>query len=341
MTTHSLDDPEDEFASTRPEQTDSGDVAKVPPEPRARPGVWRFAAELPVGQYAIPTDPPSPELVAGTTGDDFAPGTFADSNGASTIDYDAPLKLAPANAPFVDGDGSMQTASAPSEFEFSPRPDLLLPRTAGDPFTEEDSWFDLWGFRALVWGLGAGAIALLVALGMRLNESKLEEGSLAALGARSQAAVVKAAPVTSPPPVAMPAPVIVATPAPLVPPVVLPAPEPISPEIAEVTPKVEQAEAPPARPRIVARRQPKAVPAVKPKPARLARRTDRKAAPVAMAREPRPVARAPRVVKAPSETPLTAQARLLKECRAYGYHAERCVERGCVLTKFGLACKGK
>ncbi len=30
----------------------------------------------------------------------------------------------------------------------------------------------------------------------------------------------------------------------------------------------------------------------------------------------------------------------LKECRAVGYHATQCIERGCMITKFGLACRG-
>lgn len=30
----------------------------------------------------------------------------------------------------------------------------------------------------------------------------------------------------------------------------------------------------------------------------------------------------------------------LKQCRAMGYHAAQCLKRGCVMTKYGLACKG-
>ncbi len=39
--------------------------------------------------------------------------------------------------------------------------------------------------------------------------------------------------------------------------------------------------------------------------------------------------------------PVSTRADLLKACRGYGYNAERCIQRGCKLTKFGLACPGK
>ena len=363
MNTDSLDEPNDASKPHAPE-------ASVP---RARPGVWRFAAEVPVGQYAIPHESPSPEAVAGSMQRYCAPhsGSFVNPNSAGAVDYDAPLMLAP-----NDDVAALATATAaaseperivvpsdPSykaEFEYAPRPDLLMPRTSRDPFTQEDSWFDLWGFRAVVWGFGAGVIALLVGGGMWLAEPRKDEGSLAALGARSQvAAAVPAAPVIAdkpvtpasappPPAVTMPAPVMVASPAqpasPLATPEPEPEPEPAAPKSAEVVPKAEAPVALPAKPRSVPRRQPKAVAPVKPKPGRLVRRADRKVVPVAAVAAPRPIARAaraPRVAKVSPARPVSAQERLLKECRAYGYQGDQCVKRGCVLTKFGLACKGK
>lgn len=38
--------------------------------------------------------------------------------------------------------------------------------------------------------------------------------------------------------------------------------------------------------------------------------------------------------------PAAQQAETLRQCRAAGYHASQCVKRGCVATRFGLACRG-
>jgi len=38
--------------------------------------------------------------------------------------------------------------------------------------------------------------------------------------------------------------------------------------------------------------------------------------------------------------PEFSQAETLRQCRAAGYHATKCMQRGCVATKFGLACRG-
>ena len=358
MKTDSLDESNDASKSHAPKAG----------APRATLGVWRFAAEVPVGQYAIPHESPLPEAVAGSMPGYRAPNaeSFANPNSASAVDYDAPLMLAPND----DVAALATVTAAPSKpdrivvppdpsytaaFEYAARPDLLMPRASRDSFTQEDSWVDLWGFRAVVLGFGAGVIALVVAGGMWLSEPREDKGSLAALSARPQAAVaVPAAPVSAdkpvtpappvlPPAVTMPAPVMVASPSQPVPPIATP--EPAAPTIAEVEPKAEVPVALPAKPRSVPRRQqPKAVAAVKPKPARLVRRSDRQGVPVAAVAAPRPIARAaraPRVAKVSSAPPVSAQERLLKECRAYGYQGDQCVKRGCVLTKFGLACKGK
>ena len=42
----------------------------------------------------------------------------------------------------------------------------------------------------------------------------------------------------------------------------------------------------------------------------------------------------------PQEERGSQLAETLKQCRAAGYHAELCLERKCVATKYGLACKG-
>jgi hypothetical protein len=43
---------------------------------------------------------------------------------------------------------------------------------------------------------------------------------------------------------------------------------------------------------------------------------------------------------AAAAAPALSQEETLRQCRAAGYHASQCVRRGCVATKFGLACRG-
>ncbi len=35
------------------------------------------------------------------------------------------------------------------------------------------------------------------------------------------------------------------------------------------------------------------------------------------------------------------QSELLEACESYGYNARQCERRGCMVTKFGLACRGR
>lgn len=43
---------------------------------------------------------------------------------------------------------------------------------------------------------------------------------------------------------------------------------------------------------------------------------------------------------APERAPVYDMAETLRQCRAAGYHNVQCIERKCVATKFGLACRG-
>ncbi len=56
-------------------------------------------------------------------------------------------------------------------------------------------------------------------------------------------------------------------------------------------------------------------------------------------RAPRPAQPAPPVQKAKALAP--PQSTLLEACRAMGYHADQCIKRACILTKYGLACRGR
>lgn len=44
--------------------------------------------------------------------------------------------------------------------------------------------------------------------------------------------------------------------------------------------------------------------------------------------------------KSAASEPALSQAETLRQCRAAGYHASQCARRGCVATRFGLACRG-
>jgi len=59
-------------------------------------------------------------------------------------------------------------------------------------------------------------------------------------------------------------------------------------------------------------------------------------------REPvRQVARAPAVApERPAEAD-TSMETLLKACRAHGYHAAQCIKRGCSVSQYGFACRGR
>lgn len=72
-----------------------------------------------------------------------------------------------------------------------------------------------------------------------------------------------------------------------------------------------------------------------PAPAKPARKTVRKVVKTPP-RRPAPLAPAP----AAAPTPESPMAETLRQCRAAGYHAAACVERGCVATPYGIACKG-
>jgi hypothetical protein len=59
-------------------------------------------------------------------------------------------------------------------------------------------------------------------------------------------------------------------------------------------------------------------------------------------REPvRQLAQASAVAPGRPAEPDTSMEALLKACREHGYHATQCVRRGCSLTQYGFACRGR
>ena len=130
-----------------------------------------------------------------------------------------------------------------------------------------------------------------------------------------------------------------------------------APPNAEPKPKLEPRPEPKSKPKP----EPKLKPKLKPKPEPAAQQ--RPAPPVPKAairktqspprtvadsaqekrkREPvRQVARAPAVApERPAEAD-TSMETLLKACRAHGYHAAQCIKRGCSVSQYGFACRGR
>jgi hypothetical protein len=197
----------------------------------------------------------------------------------------------------------------------SQQPDLAI------QYPDEPApWFDRWGRKALGWTAGL-ALALGVAGGAfwMYHESQVES-TLALVAVQSPPAA---------PPVAAK-------------PVALPAPAPAAPPAAMQTLALDENEAvepADAAAAIAAPVVAAAVPQPPPKPKPKAKASRRPPARTVLARsEPRPArAAAAPPLDAPREDTL---AETLRQCRAAGYHATLCVKRGCVATKFGLACKG-
>ncbi len=195
----------------------------------------------------------------------------------------------------------------------------------------EDLFYERAAVPAAKLGRAAGWTAALVALALVCGGSlwfykdRKDAGSLALVADQVKAApaLVQAAPAPLPAPVSLsPA----ARAQERIPPLVLLAPEeakPAEPEsVAEVEVPVKAAVEKP-------------VPVLKKEPVKVRPpvRTVRKT--VAARPEPRPLS-----VKA--ERPLSESPALAfsKACRALGYQDSQCRKRACVLTKFGLACKG-
>lgn len=164
-----------------------------------------------------------------------------------------------------------------------------------------------WLPRVLLWGAAACVPALLAAGGLWLFEERRAEGALTVVAASSPApaaAVQQATPDVAPPSWAAPA---------GSPPVILP-PVPAAPAV-EVAP---------------ASRAAPAAKADEPVITQVVRRQRAPARPVASSK-----ARAGR-----EGAEQRHREETLVQCQAHGYDERQCVQRGCELTRYGLACRG-
>lgn len=214
-------------------------------------------------------------------------------------------------------------------------------------------WYDRWGRKAANWSLGLAAVALLAGAGVWVyNESKLERTLAAVAKSSPQLAAAKpaAVPAAAAPAVAVQAPPADAATAAQGPQLVMLNEVQAEPAADAETPAegVAVINAKADAPRDVAEVNLKDKVTVAKKeavrPAREAVASRRAAVPAATpprrSRNERAVARLG-AAPTPQVSERTSQlAETLKQCRIEGYHAQQCMKRGCVLTKYGLACKG-
>lgn len=204
---------------------------------------------------------------------------------------------------------------APSQAEMESRYGDENAADAGD-------WFDRWGRKAASWVAVLVTALALSGTGMWLyNENKVDNTLQVLAKAPIPARQAKPAPVAATTPATPPA---TATPAiPAEPQLAAPAaaqtPAQAAPHASRGTGETASAEPDP----VVEAKAPRAR-----TPSAVGARAAKKATPAQASYSETKSERVDKV----SET--------LRQCRAAGYHAARCVQLGCEATKYGLACKG-
>ncbi len=175
----------------------------------------------------------------------------------------------------------------------------------GAQVESEPHWFDRWGRRAAIWGAGLTLASLLAGGGLWLYQERSIDRTLV-LVAKSSLPAPQASPSSL-----APAPAASAQPAAL----------PQQPATTQAAPP------PPAAPAPVASSEPEPI-APKPVQAQQKRVSTRLPPRTSLA------------TAEPESTHAGQMAETLRQCRAMGYHAAQCLKRGCVSTKYGLACRG-
>jgi hypothetical protein len=235
-----------------------------------------------------------------------------------------------------------------SPWTFDPPPPEAAPAwgmedAAQPPSADQPDWFERWGRRA-----ATGTAALLATLAVAgaglwvYNENKIEK-SLAVL-AKTPIPAQHALPAPDARTLPAPAPALSAAPAAPASLAAQQAPSPGAPA-AMADPRATDPRA--ADPRAA---DPRAAEPAPPLAARTTQapaagtqpeRTERARKRTLASRTKTPPAAAAQA-KYPSEKPERAGAltETLRQCRAAGYHAAKCVQLGCTATQYGLACKG-
>lgn len=229
----------------------------------------------------------------------------------------------------------------------SQQPDLAI----GFPDTAP-TWTERWGRKLFGWTAGLAVVGAAVGAGLWMYQDTQVVSTLALVADES------------PPPVARwreadreipAAPPLVLLPAEAT----APAPIPVEAQASAPAPAASSAEgpAPAAEPAVVDDNGEEAARAAaesvrRAEARRLAARkeaarkeaikkeTARKEAAREVARNEAARKEAARVAASKASDPAAQQAETLRQCRAAGYHASQCLRRGCVATKYGLACRG-
>jgi hypothetical protein len=346
MKTQLLEDIEDRYSvfdrdelpqreqTTAPVPTPARSVRQ--PVPRAVTGVWKFGmprpASAPIDEAPTPPSPAaSKEAVP-----EVSP-TVQLSPSTTVVSIAPPIRLS-----------GPEPSRSRAEFDFAARPELMNADAAANPFSREKTWFDRWGFRALAWGTAVGSLALGFAGAMWLGSDDIAASMREnAVSSANAVAVAQDPPpgqpvldAPFPPPSAsteapalLVASVMETAPAPVATPAVAePVAAPIENEpviVADISSDQEPAVIAPLRPRSPIK---KVKSTSRPKVAKAALEPARKKPVASRVLSARPIAMSP--VTYP-------QSELLEACQSYGYSARQCERRGCMVTKFGLACRGR
>lgn len=347
MKTQLLEDIEDRYSLFDRDELPQREQATAPVPTPARPvrqpvppavtGVWKFGMPRPAS--AAIDDAPT---LAMTTASmkavpEVSPTVVQLSPSTAVVSIAPPIRLS-----------GPEPSRSRAEFDFAARPEFVNADAAANPFSREKTWFDRWGFRALVWGTAVGSLALGFAGAMWLGSDDIGASMRAnAVSSGNAAAVVQNTPSVQPVLDAPFPPPSASTEAPalLVAFVMETAPAPVA-----TTAVAEPAAAPiENEPVIVADNssdeEPEVIAPLRPRsPIKKVKSTSRPKVAKAALEPARKKPVAPRVVSARpiAMSPVTyPQSELLEACQSYGYNARQCERRGCMVTKFGLACRGR
>lgn len=220
------------------------------------------------------------------------------------------LRASPRDPEFMSSDIPL-FSSAPGE-GFPKRP----PGKAG--------WFERWGRRFATWGAGLVMLLLLAGAGLWLYKQTKVEMAMAVLAKapipEQQIRPARAMPAPAPAPVPQLAPTTAPSAA------AMPPPEALSQQPAEPSEGSMQAADSPSDIAASIGEEEVLVQPSPPAPKKVKRKRASKAATSATVQE---------------SSRDRQRAETLRQCRIAGYHASQCLQRGCMVTKYGLACKGK
>lgn len=309
-----------EAAGAAVQRADPGPMQRAPDTSARGLGVAIEAWAERAAQHR-PEPPPAPPPPAEAT----VPGQHART---SHVPPPRPPEPAPAPPPQprIDPDTLPRPTQAEAEA------DWLAARLREDAAQRDaPAWSSLWKRRLVTWSIAGGLLAAVAAGGLWLYEENRVEGALVVVANTSPAPAAapsgaQAFPAGSPSAV----PAMPSTPAPAADDAVKPLPPQPGPDVAAAPPPAADA-TPAADARTV-------VPVDVDPPRRAARHATpaRKHAAAksrrAQARDEPPASATP--------SPRQRREETLMQCRAHGYDERQCIQRGCTMTRYGLACKG-